>query len=95
MCFFSQRLVRAVGRKGGMLLLRAPPKLQKGEERVHFGLDLVRGAAVSSQLCVDKRTSRWDVTGMGVIEFHWSVRHGGGKLPSGLEWRRRYIGKKE
>lgn len=44
---FSQQLVGAVGREDGMLLLRAPPRLQK-EERVHFGLDLVRGAAVSS-----------------------------------------------
>ena len=48
LCSFSQQFVRAVGREGGKLLLRAPPGLQKGEERVHFGLDLVHRAAVSS-----------------------------------------------
>lgn len=45
-CSFSQQLVRAMG-KSGVLLLRAPPMLQKGKEIIHFGLDLVHGATVS------------------------------------------------
>lgn len=31
----------------------------------------------------------------GVTECPGSVRHGGGKLPSGLEWRLRCTGEKE
>ena len=66
------------------------------EKRVHFGLNLVRRAACElCELCGDKRTSRWDVAGVGVTEFPGSVRHGAGKLPSGLEWRLRCVGKKE
>ena len=45
LCSFSQKLVGAVGREDGMLLLRAPPRLQKEENntclilmRLHFGM---------------------------------------------------------
>lgn len=68
--------------------------LKKGEEIVHFGLDLVSGATVSSQLCVNRRT--WKVyRGAGHVTEVQTPQTGWERYLLGWSGRLRSICKKE
>ena len=92
LCSFSQKLVGAVGREDAA---QSPAQASERRKSPFWTRSGPWSCCELCELCVDKRTSRWDVAGVGVTECPGSVRRGGGKLPSGLEWRLRCTGEKE